>query len=115
LDCTPAEKERELKIGAQQADVTLFAKLPPDLHFFFHELLRLARTYTSLDDLEHYETTRLTPALRRGLRALGERLVQHGALAERMDVFFAHQEQAERALTADTAEAWQEFAAQVRE
>ena len=115
MDCPPAEKERELKIRAQQAEVTLFAKLPADLHFFFHELLRLARTYTSLDDLEHYETTRLTPALRRGLRALGERLVQHGALAEPMDVFFAHQEQAERALTADTLEAWKEFAAQVRE
>jgi pyruvate,water dikinase len=115
MECPPAEKERELKIRAQQAEVTLFAKLPADLHFFFHELLRLARTYTSLDDLEHYETTRLTPALRRGLRALGERLVQHGALAEPMDVFFAHQEQAERALTADTLEAWKEFAAQVRE
>ncbi|MGO8929814.1 MAG: PEP/pyruvate-binding domain-containing protein [Limisphaerales bacterium] len=114
LDCTPAEKERELKIRAQQAEVTLFAKLPADLHFFFHELLRLARTYTSLDDLEHYETTRLTPALRRGLRALGERLVQRGALAEPMDVFFAHQEQMERALTTDTPEAWAELASQVR-
>jgi pyruvate,water dikinase len=115
MDCTPAEKERELKIRAQKAEVTLFAKLPADLHFFFHELLRLARTYTSLDDLEHYETTRLTPALRRGLRALGERLVQRGALAEPMDVFFAHQEQMERALTTDTPDAWKEFAAQVRE
>src|ERR1035437_9628086 len=115
MDCTPAEKERELKIRAQQAEVALFAKLPADLHFFFHELLRLARTYTSLDDLEHYQTTRLTPALRRGLRALGERLVQRGALAEPMDVFFAHQEQVERALTTDTPEAWKEFAAQVRE
>ena len=54
-------------------------------------------------------------ALRRGLRALGERLVQRGALAEPMDIFFAHQEQAERAMTADTREAWKEFAAQVRE
>jgi rifampicin phosphotransferase len=115
MDCTPAEKERELKIRAQKAEVTLFAKLPADLHFFFHEFLRLARTYTSLDDLEHYETTRLTPALRRGLRALGERLVQRGALAEPMDVFFAHQEQMERALTTDTPDAWKEFAAQVRE
>jgi len=115
MDCPPAEKERELKIRAQQAELTLFAKLPADLHFFFHELLRLARTYTSLDDLEHYETTRLTPALRRGLRALGERLVQRGALVEPMDVFFAHQEQMERALTTDTPDAWKEFAAQVRE
>ena len=78
MDQTPAERERELKIRAQQAEVTLFAKLPTDLHFFFHELLRLARTYTSLDDLEHYQTTRLTPVLRRGLRALGGILVEGG-------------------------------------
>jgi pyruvate,water dikinase len=114
MDRKPAEQERELKIRAQQAEVTLFAKLPADLHFFFHELLRLARSFTSLDDLEHYQTTRLTPALRRGLRALGGRLVQRGVLAEPMDVFFAHQEQMEHALTTDTPAAWQEFAAQVR-
>jgi len=114
MDHEPAQKSRELKIRAQQAEVTLFAKLPPDLHFFFHELLRLARAYTSLDDLEHYQTTRLTPALRRGLRALGERLTQGGALAEPMDVFFARQEQLELALTADTPETRKEFAAQVR-
>ena len=63
MDSTPTAKERELKIRAQQAELELFEKLPPDLHFFFPELLRLARTYTSLDDLEHYQTTRLTPAV----------------------------------------------------
>ena len=113
LDRKPAEKERELKVRAQQAEVALFAKLPADLHFFFHELLRLARTFTSLDDLEHYQTTRLTPALRRGLRALGELLVQRGLLVEPMDVFFAHQGQMEHALTQDSPEAGREFAAQV--
>ena len=115
MDQTPAEKERELKIRAQQAEVTLFAKLPADLHFFFHELLRLARTYTSLDDLEHYQTTRLTPVLRRGLRALGQCLVQRGILAEALDVFFTHQEQMNQALTADSPEAWAALATQVRE
>ena len=114
MDRTPRETERELKIRAQQAEVTLFAKLPADLHFFFHEMLRLARTYTSLDDLEHYQTTRLTPALRRGLRALGERLVQRGVLADPMDVFFAHQEQMERALIADWPDTWEQFSAQVQ-
>ncbi|HEV7401892.1 MAG TPA: PEP/pyruvate-binding domain-containing protein [Chthoniobacteraceae bacterium] len=115
MDRTPKEKERELKVRAQQAEVTLFAKLPADLHFFFHELLRLARTYTSLDDLEHYQTTRLTPVLRRGLRALGECLVPRGILAEPMDVFFAHQEQIERAVTVDSPEVWEQFSSQVRE
>ena len=110
----PAEQERELKVRAQQAEVKLFARLPEDLHFFFHELLRLARTYTGLDDLEHYQTTRLTPALRRGLRALGQHLVRRNVLEEPMDVFFAHQVQLEQALTADAAAAWQTLAAQVR-
>ena len=111
MDLAPAEKERELKIRSQQAEVELFEKLPGDLHFFFHELLRLARAYTSLDDLEHYQTTRLTPVLRRGLRALGERLVQQGALEEPMDIFFAHQEQIEHALTDGSANAWADFSA----
>ncbi|MFH0945778.1 MAG: PEP/pyruvate-binding domain-containing protein [Planctomycetota bacterium] len=115
MERTPAEKERELKIRAQQAEVTLFEKLPPDLHFFFHELVRLARLYTSLDDLEHYQTTRLTPALRRGLRALGEHLVKRGVLAEPMEVFFAHEEQMERALTEDSRVGWSLFTTQVRE
>ncbi len=114
MEVTPAQKERELKLRAQQAEVTLFSKLPPDLHFLFHELLRLARIYTSLDDLEHYQTTRLTPVLRRGLRALGERLVECGALAEPMDIFFAHPGQIEAAINADQAEGWVDLAAQVR-
>ena len=113
MDHQPAEKQRELKIRAQQAEVTLFTKLPADLHFFFHELLRLARTYTSLDDLEHYQTTRLTPALRRGLRALGGQLVQRGVLPEPIDVFFARQEQMEHALVTDSPDAWREFTARV--
>ena len=114
MDLAPAEKERELKIRSQQAEVALFEKLPGDLHFFFHELLRLARAYTSLDDLEHYQTTRLTPVLRRGLRALGERLVQHGTLEEPMDIFFAYQQQIELAITAGSADARADFAVQVR-
>jgi len=115
MELTPADKERELKIRSQRAEVSLFAKLPADLQFFFHEVVRLARCYTSLDDLEHYQTTRLTPVLRRGLHALGERLAERGVLAEPLDIFFAHQEQVEHALSADGPQAWTEFAAQVRQ
>jgi pyruvate,water dikinase len=111
MDRAPSAKQRELKIRAQQAEVALFAKLPADLHFFFHELLRLARTYTSLDDLEHYQTTRLTPALRRGLRELGGRLVKRGVLEDPMDVFFAHREQLEEALIGGD---WETLSGQVK-
>ena len=111
MDQPPAAKERDLKIRMQQAELELFQKLPPDLHFFFAEVLRLARTYTSLDDLEHYQTTRLTPALRRGLREMGQRLQQQSILDEPMDIFFAHLQQINDATSRDTPAAWQEFAA----
>jgi phosphohistidine swiveling domain-containing protein len=114
MDHSPSEKQRELKIRAQEAEMELFSRLPADLHFFFHELLRLARVYTSLDDLEHYQTTRLTPALRRGLRALGERLVRRGFLEDPMDVFFAHQQQMEDALVMDSDSGWEKFVDEVR-
>ncbi len=115
MEFPPAEKQRELKIRAQQAEMKLFSMLPSDLHFFFHELIRLARAYTSLDDLEHYQTTRLTPVLRRGLRALGEIFVSRGFLSEPMDIFFGHQQQIELVLTEDTPQAWKDFTTLIRE
>jgi rifampicin phosphotransferase len=105
----PATKERELKIRTQQAELELYQKLPPDLHFFFAEILRLARAYTSLDDLEHYQTTRLTLPLRRGLRELGGRLVKRGVLSESMDIFFAHREQIDAAIDQDSEAGWSKF------
>jgi pyruvate,water dikinase len=111
---SPSEKERALKIRMQQAEVELFQKVPPDLHFAFAEILRLARAYTSLDDLEHYQTTRLTLPLRRGLRALGARLTERGFLSEPMDVFFARQQQIHQAVNEDTETAWRQLAAHIR-
>lgn len=113
-DRTPAGQERDLKIRAQQAEHELFQRLPPDLHFFFCEILRLARVYTSLDDLEHYQTTRLTLPLRRGLRALGARWVARGLLDEPLDLFFARREQIETVLASDTDAARGAFADAVR-
>jgi pyruvate,water dikinase len=106
---TPADKERELKIQMQQAELELFQKIPADLRFFFSEILRLARVYTSLDDLEHYQTTRLTLSLRRGLRELGGRLVKCGILAESMDIFFARSKQIDEAIQHDDDLGWKEF------
>ena len=115
MDQTPAQRERELKVRMQQAEHELFRRLPSDLHFFFGELVRLARVYSSLDDLEHYQTTRLTPALRRGLRELGRRLVERNILREPMDIFFARQEQIDAAILADNTAGWSSFSKSVRE
>lgn len=114
-EATPAEKERSLKITMHQAEMELFAALPQDLQFFYHEILRLARLYTSLDDFEHYQTTRLTLPLRRGLRELGERLQSRGVLDEPMDIFFAHAEDLDRVLAVDTDQEWQALAQRVRD
>jgi pyruvate,water dikinase len=114
MDQASAAKERELKIRMQQAELEMFQNLPPDLHFFFAEILRLARAYTSLDDLEHYQTTRLTLPLRRGLRELGGRLVQRGVLSEPMDIFFAHRQQIQEAIDQDNGAGWNKFKEEVR-
>jgi pyruvate,water dikinase len=113
MDQTPGDKERELKMRALQAEADLVHQLPADLHFFFAEVLRLARVYTSLDDLEHYETTRLTLPLRRGLRELGERLVRRGILRESMDIFFARLQQIQTAVDSETAAGWAAFSTAV--
>jgi len=109
LQQTPAQHERELKVKAQQAEREFFQLLPPDLHFFFHEILRLTRLYTSLDDLEHYQTTRLALPVRRSLREIGQRLVARGVLVEPMDIFMARWEQVNRAVAEDSAEGWTEL------
>jgi pyruvate,water dikinase len=114
MDQDPAAKERDLKIRMHQAELEMFQKLPPDLNFFFAEILRLARAYTSLDDLEHYQTTRLTLPLRRGLRELGGRLVQRGILGEPMDIFFAHRRQIQEAVDQDNDAGWNKFKESVR-
>lgn len=111
----PAEKERQLKIVMRQTEAALIDKLPEEIRFFVHEIIRLARTYTTLDDVEHYQTTRLTLPFRKGLRALGERLVALGILDEAMDVFFAHYQALEAAVRADDASQWKTLGEAIRE
>jgi pyruvate,water dikinase len=106
----PRETERELKIAMQKTEFELLSQVPRSLHFFFNELLRLARAYTSLDDLEHYQTTRLTLPLRKGLRELGHRLVRRGVLKEPMDVFFARLSELDAAIREDSDERWNALA-----
>lgn len=83
-----AGRERELRLSQQAAEQRLLQALPSDLRFFGSELVRLARAYTSLDDLEHYQTTRLNPLFRSGLLEAGRRL----GLAQPSDVFFLRRE-----------------------
>jgi pyruvate,water dikinase len=111
---SPSEREDELRVRMRRAEAKLLRHLPGDLEYFVVEVLRLARLYTSLDDLEHYQTTRLSLPMRRGLKALGERLVARRALDDPMDVFFAKRKHLAETIEADTPEGWNSLAEAVR-
>ncbi|ULU23478.1 PEP/pyruvate-binding domain-containing protein [Dyella terrae] len=83
-----AATERRQKIAQADMEHRVLSEAPEELRYLVHEVIRLARVYTALDDLEHYQTTRLTLPLRRGLRAIGERLVQAGVLTDASDIYF---------------------------
>lgn len=78
-----------IRRAASEAETAFFALLPDEFHLFFREIIRLVRLYTELDDVEHYQTTRLHPLMRRGLRTFGEALRERGVVEDPMDVFFA--------------------------
>lgn len=86
----PADRERELRIRQQREERRLFDVVPEPLRFFVAEVLRLTRAYTALDDLEHYQTTRLSVPFRAALVELGRRLQGRGILDEPQDIFFLH-------------------------
>lgn len=111
----PAEKERSLKISMAETERQLAAGLPEDLRFPVQELLRLARVYTALDDIEHYQTTRLTLPFRKGLRALGELLQTQGLVDEPMDVFFAKANEMGDAVHRNDQGVWMELGAKIRD
>jgi len=87
------DAERQAKLASHAAEQRLFSKVPPEWQFFYSEILRLARLYTQVDDLEHYQTARLNLPLRRTIGALGERYRATGILDEAMDLFFASRAQ----------------------
>ena len=95
------------QLRAQQAEVErqVLDAVPDDLRYFLQEVIRLARAYTALDDLEHYQTTRLTLPMRRALAALGEQLVAAGHLDAADDVYFLHVETLEAAVRDGSEEA----------
>ncbi|MBK9161496.1 MAG: phosphoenolpyruvate synthase [Nitrosomonadales bacterium] len=111
----PRERERQLKLAMHEAELALYARIPQRLHFFFHEVLRLVRAYTTLDDVEHYHTTRLTLPLRKGLRRLGEHLQTRKVLDDPMDIFFAHYRALQEAIESDTPALWSALASAIRE
>ena len=97
----PAAREIELRERQQNAERRLTELVPEDLRYFVLELVRLARAYTALDDLEHYETTRLSIPFRKAIIALGERLVTGRILERADDIFFLRKTTIVRLLDGD--------------
>lgn len=110
---SPIEQERQLRIRMLSAETSILDQLPEDLHYCFREIVRLARLYTSLDDREHFQTTRLTPPLRRALRVLGSLLADQGYLKHPMDVFFARLSSLREAVASDNKADWESLAAEI--
>ena len=78
---------------ANKRNITIIEILqytPKELQLFILEIIELVHSYTLLDDEEHYQTTRLTPVMRKGIFALGNLLVNKGVINKADDLFFAH-------------------------
>ncbi|WP_210602997.1 PEP/pyruvate-binding domain-containing protein [Brevibacterium oceani] len=105
---SPASSGMERKIVQAETERAVVNAAPEQLRYLVQEVIRLARSYTALDDLEHYQTTRLTLPMRRALKELGSRLVDAGVLPEASDVYFIdfeHLDEAIRAADTGAAEA----------
>jgi pyruvate,water dikinase len=98
---------------ASELAATIAADLPPSVREFARRLIALAREYTALDDEEHYHTTRLAPLLRRGVGALGARLVARGILGTPLDLFFARSEALGAAVATNDGPTWSKLATTV--
>jgi rifampicin phosphotransferase len=105
----PVERELSARAAQAEAEQELLPRVPEDLRFFFTELLRLARAYSGLDDLEHYQSTRLQRLFRRAMLDMGRALRGRGWLSAEDDLFFAPRAAVEAAVAAaDPAAAFDE-------
>jgi pyruvate,water dikinase len=96
----PSETARRLRLRYTETEHQFLSQVPEGLRFFFREMIRLTRTYTALDDLEHYQTTRINPLARRAALALGARLQERGTLEAAHDVFFLRKAELEELVAA---------------
>ena len=103
----PAEKERALLVQKYEAVKKLMTLIPDNLKLFVYQFLALVDSYTVLDDVEHYQTTRLTLPIRKAARALGKHLVKKKIITDPMDVFFAKLEILEKCV--QTNKGWDEL------
>lgn len=90
------EKERQLRQQQLQATADLFDRTPKELHFLMQEVIRLTLNFTMLDDLEHFQTTRLNLLARRAVGRFGLVFKEKGELDDPYDLFFLTREEIEQ-------------------
>jgi pyruvate,water dikinase len=76
----------------------VLGRCPADCQPELLELIDLTRTYIRLDDVEHYQTSRLQEPARRCLQALGQLLVRRGVIEDALDICFARLRTLEKAM-----------------
>lgn len=91
----PCLRDAHLRSRQHRAEIEFLGLLPTSLTGFAKELIHLSRTYTALDDLEHYHTTRLSVPFRDALLELGRRQTHADVIEEDDDLFFLTQRQLE--------------------
>ena len=84
----PVETAHLQRLRYAETEQQFLTQVPDPLRFFFRELIRLVRTYNVLDDLEHYETTRINPLAYRGALSLGRFLRAMGVVDAETDAFY---------------------------
>ncbi|MDL2259409.1 hypothetical protein LJB99_00825 [Deltaproteobacteria bacterium OttesenSCG-928-K17] len=88
----------EPRVVASRAEEDLLALAPDGLRVALRELIRLTRSYTALDDLEHYQTTRLYIPFRRLMFKIGRILMAMDVVGEAGDIFFSRLDVLRRAV-----------------
>ena len=84
----PSKRDAALRSRQHRTELSFLEKLPDSLKGFVKELICLSRTYTALDDLEHYHTTRLSVPFRSTVMEMGRRFVKSGMVSCADDLFF---------------------------
>ena len=85
---SPTARDAQLRSRQHRTELEFLDKLPDSLKGFAKELVQLSRTYTGLDDVEHYHTTRLSVPFREAILELGNRFVTKGVIDQSDDLFF---------------------------
>jgi len=86
-------KESGLRKEQMVATQQLYENTPVDVHLFLHEVIRLTINFTFLDDLEHFQTTRINLLSRRAIGSFGMKI---NNLEDPYDLFFLEKNEIEQ-------------------